>query len=288
MKKLWLTARKIMIIAAASLLYAFAFDWLFAPNNLVVGGATGLAQALHRLAPFLPVGVLVIVINVPLFALGVKKQGVRLLLSSALAMTLSSLFIDLLDWAVDFPPMEDHLVASIFGGALVGAACGILLMVGATTGGTELAARLLRYRLRHISIGRLCLILDLGVIVVYTLAYRCVTDGLYAAIAMYICSIAMDTVIYGRNTSKVACIICSDGAALKERLLALDLGVTGMRAFGGYSDEEKEILLCAIKPSRMGELKTAVAETDPTAFMLISNAEDVFGEGFSEMTLDSL
>ena len=277
-----------LLITLGSLIFAFAFDSLFIPNNIVMGGFTGLAQTLNRFIPAVPVGVTVIVLNVPLFILGIRRQGFRLLLDSVLAMSLSSVFIDVLGYAVKFKPIEDHLVACLIGGGMVGLSMGILLMVGATTGGVELAARLLKYHFRHISIGKICLFIDLCVIVLYTLVFRNINDGLYAAIAMYISSLAMDAVVYGRNTSKVACIICSEGKLIKERLIELDLGVTNIRAHGGYSDSEKDILVCAFKPSRISELKAAIMETDKTAFVIICNAEDIFGEGFADVSLDSL
>lgn len=277
-----------LLITLGSLIFAFAFDSLFIPNNIVMGGFTGLAQTLNRFIPAVPVGVTVIVLNVPLFILGIRRQGFRLLLDSVLAMSLSSVFIDVLGYAVKFKPIADHLVACLIGGGMVGLSMGILLMVGATTGGVELAARLLKYHFRHISIGKICLFIDLCVIVLYTLVFRNINDGLYAAIAMYISSLAMDAVVYGRNTSKVACIICSEGKRIQERLIELDLGVTNIRAHGGYSDSEKDILVCAFKPSRISELKSAIMETDKTAFVIICNAEDIFGEGFADVSLDSL
>ena len=280
--------KNMLFITLGSLLYALAFVALFIPNNIVMGGFTGLAQTLNRFVPAVPVGVTVIVLNVPLFILGFRRQGFRLLLDSVLAMSLSSVFIDILSYAVKFKPIEDHLVACLIGGGMVGISMGILLLVGATTGGVELAARLLKYHFRHISIGKLCLFIDLCVIALYTVVFRNINDGLYAAIAMYISSLAMDAVVYGRNTSKVACIICSDGKGIKERLIELDLGVTNIRAHGGYSDSEKDILVCAFKPSRISELKAAIMETDKTAFVIICNAEDIFGEGFADVSLDSL
>lgn len=280
--------KNVLLITLGSFIYAFAFDWMFVPNNIVMGGFTGLAQTLNRFVPFVPVGITVIALNVPLFILGIRRQGFRLLLSSVFAMSISSVFIDLLAYLVKFKPIEDHLVACLIGGGMVGLSMGILLMVGATTGGVELAARLLKYHFRHISIGKLCLALDLGVIALYTLVFKNINDGLYSAIAMYISSLAMDAVVYGRNTSKVACIICSEGNVIKNRLIELDLGVTNIRAYGGYSDSEKDILICAFKPSRISELKEAIMELDKTAFVIISNAEDIFGEGFADVSIDSL
>lgn len=288
MKKIVTVIKNLSVITAGSFIYAFAFDWLFVPNHIVMGGFTGLAQTLNRFFPVFPVGVGVILLNIPLFVMGIKRQGFRLLFSSVFAMAVSSVMIDVLAYVIDFKPIGDHLVACIFGGGLVGAALGMMLMVGATTGGTELAARLLKYRFKHISIGKICLLIDLCVVVLYTIAFRNINDALYASIAMYISSIAMDAVIYGRNTSKVACIICSNAQEIKEKLIELDLGVTGIQAHGGYSDEKKDILICAFKPSKISELKSAIVEMDKTAFVIICNAEDIFGEGFANMNLDSL
>ena len=280
--------KNMLLIILGSFIYAFAFDSLFIPNNMVMGGFTGLAQTLHRFIPAVPVGVTVIVLNVPLFMLGIRRQGFRLLLDSVFAMSLSSVFIDVLAYFIQFKPIEDHLVACLIGGGMVGMSMGILLLVGATTGGVELAARLLKYHYRHISIGKICLFIDLCVIAIYTLVFRNINDGLYAAIAMYISSLAMDAVVYGRNTSKVACIICSDGHYIKKKLIEMDFGVTNIRANGGYSDNVKSILICAFKPSRISELKSAIMEMDKTAFVIICNAEDIFGEGFADVSLDSL
>ena len=280
--------KNMLLITLGSFIYAFAFNWLFIPNNIVMGGLTGLAQTLNRFIPGVPVGITVILMNVPLFILGIRRQGFRLLFSSVFAMSVSSLFIDLLAYFVTFQPIEDHLVACIFGGGMVGLAMGLLLMVGATTGGVELAARLLKYHFRHISIGKLCLALDIAVIGISTLIFKNINGGLYAAIAMYISSLAMDAVIYGRNTSKVACIICNDGHYIKQKLIELDFGVTNIRASGGYSDSAKNVLVCAFKPSRISELKTAIMDIDKTAFVIICNADDIFGEGFADVSIDSL
>ena len=142
--------KNMLLITMGSFIYAFAFDSLFIPNNMVMGGFTGLAQTLNRFIPAVPVGVTVIALNVPLFILGIRRQGFRLLFSSVFAMSISSVFIDVLALAVKFKPIEDHLVACLIGGGMVGLSMGILLLVGATTGGVELAARLLKYHYRHI------------------------------------------------------------------------------------------------------------------------------------------
>ncbi len=276
------------IITAGCLLYAVAFNWLFVPNHIVMGGFTGLAQTVNRLIPFLPVGVTVAVLNIPLFVLGIRLQGMHLCFSSLFAMLTSSLFIDLTAGLWAFPPMEDALVACVFGGALIGVSMGMLLWVGATTGGSDMAARLLKFKFTHISVGKLCLAIDVFVILFYTVAFKRMNDAFYGIIAMYICSISMDSLIYGRKNAKVACVICDKGKEMNEQLTALNLGITKIQAKGGFSDNEKTILICAFKPSKISAIKSVVLAVDPAAFVIICDAQDVFGEGFAECMLDSL
>lgn len=280
--------REYGIITVGCLLYAVAFNWLFVPNHIVMGGFTGLAQTINRLIPVLPVGVTVAVLNVPLFILGIRLHGVHLCFSSLFAMLVSSLFIDLTAGLFTFSPMEDALVACVFGGALIGISMGMLLWVGATTGGSDMAARLLKHKFTHISVGKLCLAIDVFVIIFYTAAFKRINDAFYGIIAMYICSIAMDALIYGRKNAKVACVICDKGAEMNEQLTALQLGITKIQARGGYSDKEKTILICAFKPSKIAAIKAVVLAVDPAAFVIICDAQDVFGEGFAECMLDSL
>lgn len=197
LRRLWEYA----VITFGSALYAICFNCFFQPNYISMGGFTGVAQIVNRLIPLMPVGVTVIVLNVPLFLIGVRKLGLGLLISSLYAMAVGSLMIDGLNMIYTFPPM-DPLLATIYGGVLLGISMGLLLSVGATTGGTELAARLLKLKLRHLSIGRLCLVLDVTVIILYALTFHSINNALYGIIAMYISSLAMDAVIYGSINAK--------------------------------------------------------------------------------------
>lgn len=276
------------IIIIASLIYAVSFNWFFEPNEISMGGFTGIAQIINHYIPVLPVGVLVVVLNIPLFILGVKFRGFHILWSSLFAMVVSSVFVDVMPLFHEFQPMEDHLVACIFGGAALGLSLGMMLWVGATTGGTELAASLLKRKFVHIQIGRICLMIDVVVIIIYALAFRDINNALYAGIALFISSAAMDAVIYGRRNSKVACIICTRGEEIMKGLLKEDLGITRIKGSGGFSGKERDVLICAFKPSRIARIKAVVSETDPEAFVIISDARDIFGEGFSQYDINSL
>lgn len=276
------------IIFIGCLIYAVAFNWLFVPNNIVMGGFTGVAQTLNHLIPVLPIGTVILVMNIPLFAIGIKLQGKKLLFSSVFAMVVSSLAIDILPQFIEFKPVNDQLMACVLGGALAGSGFGLLLWVGATTGGTELAATLLKYKFKHVQIGRLCLLIDVCIIGIYGIVFNSLNDALYGIISMYVCSTAIDSVIYGRKTSKVACIICDNGEQLMQDLIQMDLGITEIQARGGFTQSDKKVLICAFKPSRISILKKAVIQKDPNAFVIVCDAQEVYGEGFAECMLNSL
>ena len=283
LRRLWEYA----VITFGSALYAICFNCFFQPNYISMGGFTGVAQIVNRLIPRMPVGVTVIVLNVPLFLIGVRKLGLGLLISSLYAMAVGSLMIDGLNMIYTFPPM-DPLLATIYGGVLLGISMGLLLSVGATTGGTELAARLLKLKLRHLSIGRLCLVLDVTVIILYALTFHSINNALYGIIAMYISSLAMDAVIYGSINAKMAYIISDHSQEITEKLLGMDLGVTLLKGKGGYTGGEKNVVLCAFKRSQIAAIKASVMAVDPKAFIIVCEAHEILGEGFGEYSPDSL
>ena len=276
-----------LLIALGAALYALAFNWFFLPNGLTLGGFTGASQIVNHLLPAVPIGVLTIVMNVPLFMLGVRRMGVGLLISSLCATAASSLLLDLLGALVTFPPMEP-LLACIYGGALLGAGVGLMLLVNATTGGTELLARLLKFRFRHLSIGRLCLICDLVVVCLYALVFRSVHNALYSIIALYISSHTIDMVLYGSRTAQLAYIISGKRDQMRQALLQLDLGITLLPATGGFSGDPKQVILCAFKRNQIAAVKAKVHAVDPEAFLIVCQAHEVLGEGFGSYSQDSL
>ena len=195
-----------LIITASCALYAVGFNWMFDPNHISVGGFTGLGQIINYLLPGLPIGTIVIILNVPLFVLGWRFIGKDFLFSSIYATAVSSLMIDVLSSIHTFSPM-DPILACIYGGIVTGIGCGLLLHESATTGGTEMAARLLKLKFQGLSIGSLCLGLDVAVTIGYALCFRDMTRAMYGVVALYILSLLIDRVVYGPNASKVAYII---------------------------------------------------------------------------------
>lgn len=287
-RKILSVLRDYGMITVSCLIYALAFNWFFATNHLAMGGFTGIAQVLNRLIPALPVGAAVFAMNVPLMILGVKKQGWQLLIASVYAVFVSSLMIDTIDLLIRFEPM-DPLLASLYGGVLVGISLGIMMLRNATTGGTELAARLLKYMFRSISIGKLCLVIDVTVICLYALTFKSLNNALYGIVSMYVCSIAMDAVVYGSINAKIAFIVSDRVNAITEKLMEMGLGGTILQGHGAYTGDPKRVLLCAARPARIGQIKAAVSKVDPeSAFIIVCDAREVFGEGFGEYGSDSL
>ena len=275
------------VITLGSILYALAYNIFYAPNLVAMGGLTGLGQVLNALIPALPVGTTVFVMNVPLFFLGWKFIGGHLLLSSLYAMTFSSFAIDVLDMIYQFPPM-DTMLAAIFGGALLGAGIGLVFSKGATTGGTDLIARLLKLKFAWLPMGTLVLIPDFIVIVLAAIAFGRVESALYGLVSLFITSKVMDMVLYGLDSSKVAYIISDSCKEITDAVMAMDRGATILHGEGAYSGDEKKVLMVAFKQKEIVPLKEKVNEIDPHAFLIVCDAHDVLGEGFRTYSKDDI
>jgi uncharacterized membrane-anchored protein YitT (DUF2179 family) len=274
------------IITIGSLLFAVAFDWLFAPNQVALGGITGLAQVINALFPVLPVGTLTLVMNVPLFLLGWKFIGLHLLASSLFAMAVSSVAIDAISAVWTFAPV-DPMLGALCGGALMGVSLGLVFSQGATTGGTDIVARLMKLKYPWLPMGKLLLIPDFVVLVLAALAFGKVESALYGLVALFVSTGVMDTVLYGLDTSKVAYIISDNWRRIADALLQ-DRGVTILRGEGAYTGDEKQVLLIAFKQKEIVQIKETVHAMDPSAFLIVVNAHDVLGEGFGEYRKEEL
>ena len=276
-----------VVITLGSILYALAYNIFYAPNLVAMGGLTGLGQVLNALIPALPVGTTVFVMNVPLFFLGWKFIGGHLLVSSLYAMTFSSFAIDVMDMIYQFPPM-DTMLAAIFGGALLGAGIGLVFSKGATTGGTDLIARLLKLKFAWLPMGTLVLIPDFIVIVLAAIAFGKVESALYGLVSLFITSKVMDMVLYGMDSPKVAYIISDSCKAITDAVMAMDRGATILHGEGAYSGDEKKVLMVAFKQKEIVPLKEKVNEIDPHAFLIVCDAHDVLGEGFRTYSKDDI
>ena len=271
--------RSLVIITAGCVIYAIAFDWFYAPNNLTCGGFTGIAQIINHYVPALPVGIMLIVLNAPLFLLGFKVFGFGFLMKSLYAMTLSSVLVDAFAGIPYFGPM-DNLLACLYGGVIFGFGCGLITREESNTGGTELAAWLLKRHLPQLSFGKLVLFLDLAVILGYAMVFRNLNNALYGGVALFVCTKVLDLIVYGGNTGKLAHIISAKETEITNALLGRGVGITKLSATGAFSHTDRPILLCAVRRREIVMVKRLVEEIDPDAFFIISDASEVLGEGF--------
>ena len=267
------------IITLGAVIYALAFDWFVAPNQIAMGGVTGLAQIVNALVPVLPVGVLSILVNVPLFLAGWRLLGGRLLVSSLYAMAVSSLAIDVIAWMHTFPPM-DPILATLYGGAGMGVGLGLVFSQGATTGGTDIIGKLLKLKFPWLPIGKLVMIPDMVVVILAAVVFGTVNAALYGLIQMYLLSKVMDMILYGWDTSRVAYIITDRWEETVQGLLDMNRGVTLLQGKGAYTGAEKQVLLVAFRQREIVPIKRMLREIDPKAFFIVCDAHEVTGNGF--------
>ena len=274
-------ARSCGIITLGAVIYALAFDWFVAPNQIAMGGVTGLAQIVNALVPVLPVGVLSILVNVPLFLAGWRLLGGRLLVSSLYAMAVSSLAIDVIAWMHTFPPM-DPILATLYGGAGMGVGLGLVFSQGATTGGTDIIGKLLKLKFPWLPIGKLVMIPDMVVVILAAVVFGTVNAALYGLIQMYLLSKVMDMILYGWDTSRVAYIITDRWEETVQGLLDMNRGVTLLQGKGAYTGAEKQVLLVAFRQREIVPIKRMLREIDPKAFFIVCDAHEILGEGFGD------
>lgn len=269
------------IITLGAVIYALAFDWFVAPNQIAMCGVTGLAQIVNALVPVLPVGVLSILVNVPLFLAGWRLLGGRLLVSSLYAMAVSSLAIDVIAWMHTFPPM-DPILATLYGGAGMGVGLGLVFSQGATTGGTDIIGKLLKLKFPWLPIGKLVMIPDMVVVILAAVVFGTVNAALYGLIQMYLLSKVMDMILYGWDTSRVAYIITDRWEETVQGLLDMNRGVTLLQGKGAYTGAEKQVLLVAFRQREIVPIKRMLREIDPKAFFIVCDAHEILGEGFGD------
>lgn len=281
--KQWLTRENLIAwgqIVLGCLIGALAYPWFLVPNHIAPGGLTGLATVFNYLFGW-PVGTTSLLMNIPLFLIGFKAMGGGFAIRSLAATLLFSLFIDLLPLGC---LTQDPMLASVFGGALLGAGIGLILRAGATTGGTDMAARMVHKHLPYLSVGMILFAID-GIVVVLAGIYIHIEHALYAFISIYVSSMLINVVVDGLTTEKACYVITSAYEQVKTEVMAeLNRGVTLLSAKGGFSGEERPILLCVVSAQEVARLKMIVRRTDDKAFVFISDAHEVLGEGFRQLT----
>lgn len=269
-------------IIVGCIIYSASFRFFIYPNDVVLGGVVGIATIINYLTD-LPVGVMTIVFNVPLFIFSWKHFGLKFIIASLVAMLISSTLMDVLE-TVPFVATTDPLLASTFGGVIKGVGLGLIYSTTATVGGTDIIAKFLRRKYQHINFSTFLLAMDVTIFLIFALLFGKLDSAMYSAICMFITSQVVDIVLYGAVNSKVCYVITDESAAVKEAITGkLHRGVTYIHGEGAWSGQQKNIILCVIKRNQIVELKKIVREIDEKAFMIVSDSREVFGKGFTHI-----
>lgn len=276
---------KYLCITLGALLYAVSISLFLNPNQMAPGGVSGIAIILKEVFPMLPgVGMLILIINIPIMILGIWKFGIKFILSTLYTLIVSSTMIDIFPIILKMDAItKEPILAAIIGGALLGMSIGIMFRLETTTGGMDIIIKIIRQKKPHLKTGQLFLIIDFFVLIASALAFRNIEVALFAAIAIYVSSIVMDKTLYGGDQATLIYIISERRKMIAVRMLEeLDLGVTLVQGMGAYSNEHTEVIMCAMRKQNLVKVRNIVKETDPDAFMIVSSANEVFGEGFKD------
>ena len=281
-KKIKAITIKYLMIIVGSALFAAGFQFFLYPNSIIVGGVSGIAMIINLLTK-LPVGLLTIVLNIPLFIIAWRYFGTDFIIGSLVGMLLSSVFVDLFA-LLSISPTNDMLLACIIGGAVKGLGLGIVYYAGATTGGTDIIAKFIRLRFPYLNFGTVVLITDCFIIVAFAAIFNKIESAMYAVITMFVVSKVVDLVLYGIDNSSVCYIISEKSDQLVTDITdRLHRGVTILEGEGAYSHQNKQVLLCVVKRTQIADIRKMIKSIDENAFFIITDAKNVFGKGFGDI-----
>ena len=275
-----------LFVIIGSFIYALGVSLFLDPNNLAPGGMTGIAVILNRLS-YLDVGTLYFLLNVPVIVLGLWKFGFRFIIKTAVSIAFTSLFTNLLS---AYGTLTDYLLmASIAGGVLMAAGMSMIFRAGATTGGTDIIVKVLRQKFRHLKTGSLFLYLDLIIVTASGFVFQDLRIALYALLTVFINGKAIDYALYGHDDAKLIYIITDHSAEIAEAILNdLSIGCTFLNGKGAWTGERKDVIMTVAHNRTSPMIEEIVKETDPQAFLIISSASEIYGEGYKDILAEKL
>lgn len=287
MKKLFQEIWWVLRIVVGGAVFALSFNLFLAPHELNAGGVSGLAQVIVHLTELGTVGRVTGIMNLILFVVAGVSIGRRFFFGSLVGAGVVSVCLDL--FAGIPVPQVEPLLAAIYGGVLCGLGLGVVFATEASTGGSDIIVRLLKRKWQHVPIGTINIVFDLTVAVLTGLAFGDITCALYSGVAIYLSGRVIDMVVYSFDNSSVAIIISDRYEQIAEKVMhRLERGVTYLDGYGGYSMRQKRVILTAVKKYQLADLKKLAAEIDPDAFVIVQDAHQVLGDGFSRYNKDTL
>ena len=293
MKNLWHKIGWLLMTVIGSAIFGAGYAIFLGPNNLNAGGISGLSAVIVQLVnpngtiPFISVGVLTVLINLPLFAIGGLKIGKKFFFGSLLGLALSSTIMDA--WPGVLALTLEPLLAALYGGVVTGFGLGLVFMAGTSTGGSDIVVRLVKLKAKNTNIGVIAMAFDVFVVTLTGIVFGNIENALYTGITAFLCSKVIDMVVYGFDNSKTALIITQEYEKIPAAIDAkLGRGSTFLYSQGTYSMQDSKVVLVAVKRQQIAELKELVVEIDPKAFVILQEAHQVLGDGFATHTKDSL
>ena len=264
-----------------SLVYSVAVIMFLSANEISPGGVTGIATVLNYLFS-LPIGTTVFVFNIPLLALGFFKFGKGFILKTAIATVCVSVVLDIFE--VILPKLQiDLILASVFGGSLMGFGISMVMLRGSTTGGVDIVAKLINRRYPHLSVGRIMLFVDAFVVALSAIVYKNTQSALYSIITLYASSKIMDLMLYGSDKGKIVYIISNKTQDIVSQILTvINRGVTIIDVVGGYNGEKRKMIMCTVRRNEVHAVYKTAHSTDNNAFIVVAEAGEIFGEGFKK------
>ncbi len=274
-----------VMILAGSVCYAVAIGAFSDPHHIAPGGLTGIAILLNYLFDWIPIGVATIVMNVPLIIASWFMLSRSLAIRTMWGIVISSVMVDLLEpWLQGIYPADENanpLLVCIFGGAILGLGVGLILRRGGTTGGSEVISRLLEKKFPHMSVGTLILVVDAVVITLSAIVYGNIANAMYAVVFVFIGSQIIDRVVYGGRSGKMIMIISQKQPEITQAVMTkVNRGVTLLKSKGGYSGQDQNTILVAVRRDEVFRLRQTVFEIDPDAFLMMLTTDEVRGLGF--------
>ncbi len=274
-----------VFITFTAALYAVGIALFLNPNNLAPGGISGIAIILKKMFPGLPgVGMLILLINIPILAVGIKKFGIKFILSTMYSLIVSSVLIDILPIVFNVNSVTDNkMLASVIGGATFGLGMGLMFRLDTTTGGLDIIVKIIKQKKPHLKTGQIYFLLDVVILAASAMAFKDVEVALYAAIAIYVSTVVMDRAIYGGDEATLVYIISEKRELIARRMMKeVNVGATMIQAKGAYSNETTEVIMCVMKKQTLVKVRNILKQTDSGAFMIVSSANEVFGQGFKD------
>ncbi len=269
------------MITVASVIYSVAISLFLDPNNIAPGGITGVAILINRYVA-IPVGTINLLLNIPILILGLWKFGFRFIFSTFYALGAVTVFANYL--ARFNAITNDLLIAGVLGGGFLAVSMAMIFEAGATTGGSDIIVKLLRLRWKHLKTGNLFLITDIVVILASWIVFRDLTVAFYAGVAVSVNAVVMDLIMYGPDGAKLIYIITDKPEPIVKRILEeLDITATLIDGQGAYTREDKKVVMVVMRKQMAPKTKEIVKLEDPEAFMIVSSASEIFGEGYKDI-----